>query len=241
MSAPVAGMCYYVSNIENSVILGESTQYQGATGTNLSYTFTTPDNCRFIRFSYPSDCATVQLELGSSATVYEPYHDGGTAQAPAPLFAVDTAADEHEAVSGVTTHKMAKSKISDLTWARYQHASSFYYFRCQSAPTVTSAKIIADRYVKVKTGTPNLTDKTITGYTGMPLILVRDDAFETVEAWLAAVGDSYVYYELATPTTSTSTPTQITFQAGNNVAMQTDGGRTLAELALTYENLPSEE
>ena len=44
-----------------------------------------------------------------------------------------------------------------------------------------------------------------------------------------------LYYELAPPTTSQSTPTQISLQAGNNVAMQTDGGR-LADIDVTYES-----
>ena len=60
------------------------------------------------------------------------------------------------------------------------------------------------------------------------------------KAFAANMAGRTLYYELATPTTSQSTPTQITLQAGNNTAMQTDGGRTLAELAMTYENLPSE-
>ena len=52
------------------------------------------------------------------------------------------------------------------------------------------------------------------------------------KAWLAG---KTIYYELATPTTSQSTPTQISLQAGNNTAMQTDGGR-LAPIDITYES-----
>ena len=49
-----------------------------------------------------------------------------------------------------------------------------------------------------------------------------------------------LYYPLATPTEETLTSSTISLQTGNNVAIQTDGGRTLAELALTYENLPTD-
>lgn len=36
-------------------------------------TFTTPANCEFMRFSYREESTNIQLELGSTATAYEPY------------------------------------------------------------------------------------------------------------------------------------------------------------------------
>ena len=64
---------------------------------------------------YSASITDIQLELGSEVTAYEPYHDGGTAQATAPLFAVGNAADEFEAVTGVTTRKMASVDMGTLT------------------------------------------------------------------------------------------------------------------------------
>jgi hypothetical protein len=180
-------------------------------------------------YTKPMVCA-----VGAEATAYEPYRSAGVATSPVPLYGLGTATDSYDAVTGKTRHVMMKSKISDLTWIRYQYATGFYYFRCGSSPVAKSAKIIADKYIKVTTGTPNLTDKTITGYADVPLILVRDDAYETVDAWLAAVGDSYICYELAAPTEETLASSTISLQTGNNVALQTDGGRT-SPFSLIYD------
>ena len=176
----------------------------------------------------------IQLELGSTATSYEPYFDGGTAQAPAPLFAVGNAADEYEAVSGTTTRKMARIDLGTLEWPNYNSVNQTHpygYVIPRNLPElVNRANLLVDGY---STKDDYMTDKTV-NYWSYSII---DSSFlgksgSEIKQSLSGV---YLYCELATPTTSQSTPTQISLQAGNNVAMQTDGGR-LAPIDITYES-----
>lgn len=63
-----AGLVYYSDN-SGATIAGIPLGVQGQT-----YTFTTPNNCNYIRFSYDNTAGTdVMLNLGSTALPYEPY------------------------------------------------------------------------------------------------------------------------------------------------------------------------
>ena len=212
-------------------------------------TYVLDARCCFVQDCFKvEDLNTYQLELGSVATAYEPYHDGGTAQAPAPLFAVGTAADEFEAVSGVTTHKMGSYTFTGEELVRiddWSHIDGYYAcvfsgsltpdfnyngassghinWICGFLSVETIANIVNGT---IGVGMGNNTNYSI--YIRVPNSLASN--LTTLKAWLTG---KTVYYELAEPTTSQSTPAQISIQSGNNTAMQTDGGRTLEELAIT--------
>jgi hypothetical protein len=205
-------------------------------------------SCSYGSSSTQTHLKDIQLELGSTATVYEPYHDGGTAQAPAPLFAVGNAADEFEAVSGVTTRKMGSFTLTgteNFSWSNtllcaniiYNNlgisewakkvggansiCNTLQYSSRQSIASVSSGYFLGDSY------NPN----------NQNLLFIKIDGCESandVKTWLTN-HPTTIYYELATPTTTQGTPTQISLQAGNNVAMHTDGGR-LAPIDITYES-----
>ena len=183
----------------------------------------------------PADYNT-QLELGSTATTYEPYHDGGTVQAPTPLFAVGTAADEFEVVSGVTTRKMASVDLGTLAWGSYHAADSNHPYGWAQV-TLQGKKpgvmtMISSKYQILYAWS----DKIIRGDSGLSVIYLVDSSLEgkTGTEVATAMSGTMLYYELDTPTTSTTTPAQISLQAGNNTAMQTDGGRTLESLSIDY-------
>jgi hypothetical protein len=82
-----------------------------------------------------------------------------------------------------------------------------------------------------------LGDKAIAGTPTNSTCYIIDASFQgkTGAEIQASLSGVMLYYELETPTTSQSTPAQIALQAGNNVAMQTDGGR-LAPIDITYES-----
>jgi hypothetical protein len=183
----------------------------------------------------------LQIELGSSATAYEPYHDGGTAQAPE-LFAVDNAADEFEAVSGVTTHRLASVDLGTLKW---KTGSTQGYFYCDTLTDITlgfcglvvSSKLEALTVHWSSSDFNSYPDNIIAKTIGNKILYVKCMSFTKTQAaeFKTYVSGAMLYYELATPTTTQSTPTQISLQAGDNVAMQTDGGR-LAPIDITYES-----
>lgn len=204
----------------------------------------------------------IQVELGSTATAYEPYHDGGTAQAPAPLFAVGNVADEFEAVTGVTTRKLVEYvvtgsepyMISSDTYIKSDACDAFFNAPLNILQIDNTISIISNKFVTTtsmwsKTGYPNTVCQNlrqihiniansllgITDYTQE----TRDTAKAKIIAYLQAQYNAgtplIVYYPLKTSTTSSTTPAQISLQAGNNTAMQTDG-RRLAPIDITYES-----
>lgn len=79
--ATAAGMVFFSEQNVNSAISGIPLYYQtyiNSSTTREYYTFTTPTNCHYIRISTPPNASEVQLELGSTATTYEPYDPNKT-------------------------------------------------------------------------------------------------------------------------------------------------------------------
>lgn len=76
----VAPSTQYTFNPNSTAGGSAKSWYFDANKNGISYidsgesTFTTPDNCSFMRFSYREASTNVQLELGSIATPYEPYN-----------------------------------------------------------------------------------------------------------------------------------------------------------------------
>lgn len=69
--ALAAGLAFYKEPIVNSAISGIPTIQMG----KAPYTFTTPSECNYIRFSsHKEDDTVMSLELGDTATDYEPYN-----------------------------------------------------------------------------------------------------------------------------------------------------------------------
>ena len=159
--------------------------------------------------------------------------NNGTAIAsPNELFAVGTAADEYEVVSGVTTHKMASVDLGTLN---YTYSGTRFRSVVPGIKQVNNGYGYCDRYVRVTEA--YVTDKCVLFFG--QYVYIYDSAYTNATAFKAALSGVMLYYELADPTISSSTPTQISLQAGSNTIQQTDGGRTLAELAMTYEYLPT--
>ena len=178
-------------------------------------------------------------------SAYEPYHDGGTAQAPAPLFAVGNAADEFAAVTGVTTANVDVVDIGAVTGTWYKgnrnNDDTGYIYRIAIPNIKSSGYAICKLPLIMPLGLWENLGLNQYGIVNSEFIVCLD-CDTTTEAKNLMSG-MLLYYELATPTTSTSTPAQISLQAGNNVAIQTDGGRT-TPFNITYtgtdQTIPAE-
>jgi hypothetical protein len=209
------------------------------------------DNPRYRWYQVPAGCYYVRDSVKKKdASMYSLRIRNSTVQAPAPLFAVGNAADEYEAVQGVTTHRMASVDLGTLNWTVYTYGSITNIFSaaapddCLKNSNGSVANIINDKYeVFAFDTTPHFTtkDKCVCQVSPPKRCIIRDTSYSDAATFKTAMSGVYLYYELATPTTSQSTPTQLSLQAGDNVAMQTDGGRPLEELSMTYENLPANE
>ena len=80
-TATAAGMVFFSEQDISSAIIGISLYYQTYINTSTTreyYTFTTPANCHYLRITTPPNASNVQLELGSTATTYEPYNPNKT-------------------------------------------------------------------------------------------------------------------------------------------------------------------
>jgi hypothetical protein len=134
--------------------------------------------------------------------------NNGTAIAsPSELFAVGNAADEYEAVAGTLAQTLKQVDLSTLTW---------------TAGDGTYSATITD----IKPSTLNFL---------LPNGYVGSVSGTTLTITASATPTGTMVYEKATKSTTDVTPVQIDLQSGNNVTMQTDGGR-LADIDVTYES-----
>jgi hypothetical protein len=214
----------------------------GSQWTNNSY-HTVKDNevntsVKFYCGEAGQTITNMMISLAPLST-YEPYHDGETATSPSELFAVGTAADEFEAVAGVTTRKMVSYTFTGQeTWTLGTSSGvsyNSYYCNINNKKKGLYNLIIAGFVTSSANLWTSLNDKECIGANSNTSIFIKNDAWTTPEQVAQGMAGKTIYYELATPTTSTSTPTQISLQAGSNTAMQTDGGR-LADIDVTYES-----
>ena len=201
-------------------------------------TFTTPDNCAFMRFSYRKTASNIQLEVGDTATAYEPYTPiqtvtvqlgqtvyGGTLDVVSGVLTVDRA---------TVTYNGSEAWAGAVSTGVYLEVNSMERF-----PNYRTVMFCDKIPVTPNHGTPSVTRPCITGYAksstwpGLNWIylLFPTEEFSTVasvKAWLAE-NPIQVVYPLKTPVTVQLTPEQITTLIGaNNV--WSDGG----DVSLTY-------
>lgn len=209
---------------------------------NLSFrTFTTPANIKDYSYlalagndssagNVPINDIKPQVELGSSATSYEPYDNS--------IFGgyVDL-------VSGEVLKSFRKIKLTDIPWNNYS-GKYIYYGQLASDPGSLVRKpqsiIYSESISLYKTGqhgTLNPSEFTYKGPGTTPNASGSDKnyiwvrlpyAMETndMRSWLASnYSDVYLYYELATPQlVTTLTPTQIQALKGtNNILSDANG------------------
>lgn len=72
--ASAAGMVFWQDNSTDYPIDGVNLYAQTRSLDKTFYTFTTPANCQYLTLSTFSGGENVQLELGDTATSYEPYY-----------------------------------------------------------------------------------------------------------------------------------------------------------------------
>lgn len=207
---------------------------------NISYTanrtkgtFTTAENCFFIRFSASKNqttdigrdlIATSQLELGSTATSYEPYQ--GTS------VTIDLNGTRYGGVVDVLTGQMTVTKaivdLGTLSWTK----KSDNYFYSTGISTSTSkeqgnygiANIICENYVAKSYSELN------NGGAGIAInangtIYVFDGNYNDTQTFTTAMSGVQLVYELATPLTVQLTENQIQTLLGQN-AIWADTGDT---------------
>ena len=257
----VAPSTQYTFNPNSTAGGSAKSWYFDANKNGISYidsgesTFTTPDNCSFMRFSYREASTNVQLELGSIATPYEPYNGqtvtlqlgqtvyGGTVDVTTGEMVVDRAIATFDGTEnwlmGVISY--VKSDATDI----YLNKSDMLRVNTGNTPMYGNCNQLAAAATSIWTSDGHANEfvfNTIQIHINIAnnLVGITDPAQETIDtardkvkAWLAAQYANgtpvTITYPLATPLTVQLTAQQITTLLGQN-NVWSDGG----DVSLTY-------
>ena len=193
---------------------------------NTKYTFvlTIPSECCYIRFTLGKTDTDIQLELGSTATSYEPYHAPATTNIylDKPLYKIGDYADyidfENKRVTrnigSVTLNGTESTLLDSGNWRPYEGSFAFaikYFsnvgYNANSAKAfVMSNLLLGVPYDSIYIGrVVNAISGYIDNQLDFLLRLSNDIASNITEAkqWLSNAQPK-VYYPLAIPTTETA-------------------------------------
>lgn len=172
---------------------------------------------------------SVQLELGSTATAYEPYSSIIDFSQPFPEPVYGCTLDVE---SGVLTVTRKRIDMGDLTW-NYGSGSQVFNVSIPDKKD-GDAHFVCEIYKDGGTAGYAVGNKEIAWNNGVnyrKFAFVKDTDYSTKETFTAAVTGKYLVYDLAEPYTIQLTPAQVRLLQGANVV--TSNGTSIA---LTYRN-----
>lgn len=221
------------------------------TGNTYNVTGTMPNNCVYVRISIPMLDTNVQLELGSTATTYEPYFNGGSATAEN-LFKIGTYQDVQSVIDGSVTRQIGITILDGTEDWKYASSSQFFYTDISNLNALESTHTCYCTHFQGKS-----TDETITSGSnqckvgwniGSSIVWNRVyispniSLYANVNAIKQYLADQYnagtpviVVYPLATATTETVTGQPLTTKAGTNYATITQASLDNLELEVKYK------
>lgn len=214
-------------------------------------TFTTPPNTAFVRFVWqhsdanaditPSDISNVQLELGSTATTYEPYFNGGQATAEM-LLKVGDYQDVQSVLDGEVTRQLGVKVLNGMEegWAKANN--SFGNSSLFADKKVEKSTVFCSHFQYNSGSTTNIPDMCVGCATTSINTYFRYDTLSTVEQFQQWLSDQYnagtpviVVYPLATATTESVTGQPLTIQAGTNIVEITQASIDGLALEVSYK------
>jgi hypothetical protein len=173
--------------------------------------FTTPDNCSFIKFNTTSAYGTtynhdicINLSDPDKNGTYEPYTEFRR-DLPTELFdggmkSAGTAHDEiyWDKAKGkyIKVTRITSAKFKDFTWV---YLSEYNVFATTESNRINNA--ICNRYASKWVNTSSLwtNDKTLYYGHGTRALAVMDSSYTDIESFLAAMGETEIVYQLAEP------------------------------------------
>lgn len=215
--ATAAGLVYFSSNTEDSAISGVTTNEQGS----ATFTFTTPANCKYMRFSWINDSSSEsypypQLELGSSKTAYEPYTEQDY-PITFPSEAGTVYGGTLDVETGVLTVDRKQLNTSNTNWSMYH---GVFYTTSSSIQTNPSVRPIAEQYITMANAdglgtTSGWSNYSIRQNTSGSSIYIKDSRFSSASDFKNNANVNFVF-SLATPKTYQLTPTEVQMLLGTN-------------------------
>ena len=202
------------------------------------YTFIVPSNCKYIRINTINlkDEPQILLELGNTATLYEPYQ--GTTTSISWSDNVGTVYGGYvDLAKGELVAEWNEKMINSFDWS---YNSSGECFRASANIKRKNVNAISPIQSKIYKTTKvynsisywlNVDDFSISEHTGtssqgelINSIHIKDSRYTTVSDFLNGVGNESIIYELAEPIHYSLTPQQLlTFKGENNIWSDTNG------------------
>ena len=171
----------------------------------------------FIRFRTASQTTTyandISINYPSTDTTYHA-HQGTTHTITLPETIYG---GELECVGGSGKKTFEKANMEDISWTYFSASNLFYV---ENYGNKDNGEILCEMYQTTNLGYRNMPDKSITTNKDMfgtrSVIIIKDTSITSVQDFITAVTGKKIVYELATPTTFTTTPESIPTLSGVN-------------------------
>jgi len=222
-----AGQTYFLSGTGNG---SAGATYYDKEGNMISYqngrlnkTITVPYNTVTTLIGFYASTANtdftfsdIQLELGSTATAYEPYDPNKTVYG-----------GWVDLVSGEVCEEWGSSKCGDLSWYRSTTTNTYYYYETTISNKARTKEAMCAKYNSHDVSRSNLQNYDLGYYypseTYYHRIAIRDDTYNDLESFISDNANTLIYYEVTTPITYHLAPTQLqTFLSHNNIWSNAD-------------------
>ena len=211
-------------------------------------TFTVPSGATHIRLQVNKSTEAAiaaletQLELGSTATTYEPYFNGGSATAEM-LLKVGDYQDVQSVLDGEVTRNIG-IKVLDGTEDWATSGTTFITNITDSNPNLSYQKLLYCTHYPALNNSKETFGVNLTVYSSgdYASLYLKGSGFSTsseLNTWLAQQYNAgtpvIVIYPLATATTESVTGQPLTIQAGTNIVEITQASIDNLELEVSYK------
>lgn len=224
------GFAFYTGQSSQYFISGES---NGNATKNTPWTIEVPANAKYMRFTVEPGTTDIQIELGSSATTYEPYKPITETDIsfPSPVYGGTL-----DVVSGVLTVEWAKDTLTGekvIAYGTTGNTGAHYVgFDLENVSDNQIGNAYCDKYKPVS-AVPSSTDTSCRLASSGTKVYLYDPSFTDEATAKSILNNSPVsfVYKLATPQEITLTPEQITAIVGENtIWSDADGSMTAVYL-----------
>ena len=213
-----------------SPMVGQSGSYSGS--------FTVPSGVERVAItirldnyiSSLSSAGTPQLELGSTATTYEPYNPitDITESLPNTIYG-----GELDVESGVlkVTHGLLRIDDASLTWNKSINEDTPFFYTNVPGKALKKTDAIFSCFKYDGNPVASMVNNTFKGADGYTTIYVKVTDYSDVTAFKTALGSQTFAYELANPYTIQLTPHQVSLLKGANTVLSNG-----TSMEITYRN-----
>ena len=229
----------------------EQGQYLNFTTRQISSTFTTPSNARFMNFSVGKSASPVttynndiciNLSDESVNGTYEPYKPAQTIIAEYTLRSVGDVKDTLVVRSdgtGELTQKFGIVDLGTLNWSAVAEGTEGdpCFYNSTDIPGIKAGspkKMLCSKYQCLNTWRKYLVDKAIAAYNNSTStrIAIRDTDYTSASAFKTSLSGVYLVYELATPVETELTAEQVeailngaqTYKPNTTITASNDNG-----------------